>query len=265
MNNSWGCPTIEGCAPDTLRAIVESSQASGIFVEASAGNSGPAPYITGSPASGRGVVSVAAVDSTARFPAAVMTLAGGSSITAIDANGAPLSGGTLPVFVLRTATGTVSLGCGEAEYVDASIAGKLVVTRRGTCARVDRAIFGQKHGAAAVAMINNGPGYPPFEGDIPGVAIPFLGVLTSDASKLTGSTTAARCERHARQPRLPGGRGLQFRRPALRRQSFEAQRGRAGRVDPLHVLRKRQSGRASVGNVDGLAPRRRGGGARAPG
>src|SRR5207253_5916476 len=40
MNNSWGCPTSEGCAPDTLRTVVENSQASGIFVEVSAGNSG---------------------------------------------------------------------------------------------------------------------------------------------------------------------------------------------------------------------------------
>jgi len=41
MNNSWGCPTSEGCAPDTLRAVVENSEASGIFVEGSAGNAGP--------------------------------------------------------------------------------------------------------------------------------------------------------------------------------------------------------------------------------
>ena len=41
INNSWGCPTDEGCAPLTLRVIVENTQASGIFVEASAGNSGP--------------------------------------------------------------------------------------------------------------------------------------------------------------------------------------------------------------------------------
>jgi serine protease AprX len=41
INNSWGCPTSEGCAPNTLRTIVESSEASGIFVEVSAGNAGP--------------------------------------------------------------------------------------------------------------------------------------------------------------------------------------------------------------------------------
>src|SRR6266849_2989035 len=189
INMSLGAPFGTAKTSDALAA--QNAAKAGIIVVASAGNSGPAPYITGSPASGKGVVSVAAVDSTASFPAAVMALAGGKSITAIDANGAPLSGGTLSVFVLRTSSGTVSLGCNEAEYVDASIAGKLVVTRRGTCARVDRAIFGQRHGAAAVAMINNGAGYPPFEGDIPGVSIPFLGVLTSDAPTLTASATAA--------------------------------------------------------------------------
>ena len=189
INMSLGAPFGTAKTSDALAA--QNAAKAGIIVVASAGNSGPAPYITGSPASGRGVVSVAAVDSTASFPAAVMGLAGGKSITAIDANGAPLSGGTLSVFVLHTSTGSVSLGCNEAEYVNASIAGKLVVTRRGTCARVDRATFGQRHGAAAVAMINNGAGYPPFEGDIPGVAIPFLGVLTSDAPTLTASATAA--------------------------------------------------------------------------
>lgn len=41
INNSWGCPTSEGCAPTALQLIVENTQAAGIFVEASAGNSGP--------------------------------------------------------------------------------------------------------------------------------------------------------------------------------------------------------------------------------
>jgi len=41
INNSWICPTTEGCSTgDELRMIVENTQAAGIFVEASAGNSG---------------------------------------------------------------------------------------------------------------------------------------------------------------------------------------------------------------------------------
>ena len=41
MNNSWGCPASELCAPNSLQTIVENTVASGIFVEVSAGNSGP--------------------------------------------------------------------------------------------------------------------------------------------------------------------------------------------------------------------------------
>ena len=42
MNNSWGCPASELCAPTTLQTIVENTQAAGILVEVSAGNSGSA-------------------------------------------------------------------------------------------------------------------------------------------------------------------------------------------------------------------------------
>jgi hypothetical protein len=42
MNNSWGCPVSEGCTTGgELETIVNNTQASGIFVEVSAGNSGP--------------------------------------------------------------------------------------------------------------------------------------------------------------------------------------------------------------------------------
>jgi serine protease AprX len=42
MNNSWGCPLVgELCARNVMQTIVDNSEASGIFVEASAGNEGP--------------------------------------------------------------------------------------------------------------------------------------------------------------------------------------------------------------------------------
>jgi hypothetical protein len=129
------------------------------------------------------------MDSHASFPGAQINLTGGS-IEALDANGAPLTG-PLGIVVLRTAAGGVSLGCDETEWVDSVIAGKLVVTLRGVCARVQRAQFGQKHGAAAVAMINSSAGYPPYEGPIPGVSIPFLGVLPTDATALTAASAAS--------------------------------------------------------------------------
>jgi hypothetical protein len=101
------------------------------------------------------------------FPAVTLALSTGQSVVAINANGVTtLPSGALPVVVLRSSTGGVSLGCDPQEYVNAGVIGKLVVTLRGTCARVARAVYGQKAGAAAVAMINNAAGYPPFEGPI---------------------------------------------------------------------------------------------------
>jgi hypothetical protein len=113
--------------------------------------------------------------------------------------------GSLSVVVLRNANGTVSLGCNPADY-PASVAGKLVVVLRGVCARVHKAILGQKAGAAAVAMINTSTAYPPFEGDITSdpdtgeqfhVTIPFYGVKgllgsdpASDGDKLAAANGA---------------------------------------------------------------------------
>ena len=41
LNNSWGCPEVEGCDPNALLDGVRALQAAGIFMVASAGNDGP--------------------------------------------------------------------------------------------------------------------------------------------------------------------------------------------------------------------------------
>jgi len=41
LNNSWGCPPLEGCDADALAPAAEALRAAGIFVVASAGNEGP--------------------------------------------------------------------------------------------------------------------------------------------------------------------------------------------------------------------------------
>jgi len=181
----------------------ENAVNAGIVVVASAGNSGPVPYVVGDPSTGEKAISVAAVDSHASFPGEALALAPTGGITALDSDGIAAANGTsLPVVVLRDTAGSggVSLGCDPAEYTAAGVAGKLVVTARGTCARVARAIFGQQAGAAAVAMINNAPGYPPYEGPINSnpdtgiaytVTIPFLGVQGPSATNTDGATLAA--------------------------------------------------------------------------
>ena len=195
--------------PDTADALASTNAANaGIVVVAAAGNAGPQPYVLGSPASGDGAVAAAATDAHPSFPGAAVTLSAGTPIVAQDSNGAALPATALPIVVLPDTKGTgsngISLGCDPAEYTAAGVTGKLVVTVRGTCARVARAIYGQQAGAAAVAMVNNGPGYPPFEGAITSnpdtgipytVTIPFLGVQTGDEADLvaaaSGSATLA--------------------------------------------------------------------------
>ncbi len=41
LNNSWGCPELEGCDPTALEPAVNNLRAAGIFVVVSAGNDGP--------------------------------------------------------------------------------------------------------------------------------------------------------------------------------------------------------------------------------
>lgn len=187
INMSLGSPFGSPDDPDAVAAT--NAAKAGVIVVASAGNSGSNPYITGSPAAGYGAISVAANDPTSAFPAATITGAGTSP--AINANGATFANGlTLQVKVLKSGPTTISLGCNPAEY--AGTAGKLVITRRGTCARVARAVFAQQAGAAAVLMVNNTSAFPPYEGKITGnpdtgeqydVTIPFLGVPGTAATR----------------------------------------------------------------------------------
>ncbi len=182
INMSLGSPF--GRNDDLDSVATNNAVEAGVVVVASAGNSGPAAYITGSPGAADRAISVAAIDaSRAAMPGALINLPGGGAIPAINANEAPLPSGPMQVKVLRNPDGTVSLGCDPEEYVD--VAGKLVVTLRGSCARVARAVFGEQAGAAAVVMINTTTAFPPFEGPIEGnpdtgeeflVTIPFLGV-----------------------------------------------------------------------------------------
>ena len=198
---------VNGAGGDTAeQAAIANAIAAGIVVVAASGNAGPTPYITSAPAVAPGAISVAATDALASIPVATLALTGGATITVQNSNsGVFANGSTWPIIVLRNPNGTVSLGCNPAEYDPsqggANVVGKLVVTVRGTCARVFRAGAAQHFGAAAAAMINTAAGYPAYEGPIAGgaptpadgniyepVTIPFFGVLQSDTTALTGPT-----------------------------------------------------------------------------
>lgn len=182
INMSIGSPF--GREDEPSAAATNNASLAGVSVVMSAGNSGPNAYITGAPAVASRGLSVAAMDAVPSFPGANINFeVDGHSIPAINANAEPLPSGAHQIRVLRTSTGAVSLGCNPAEYAGSE--GKIVVVVRGVCARVARAIYGQKAGAVAVVMINTSTAFPPFEGKIREnpdtgekfrVTIPFLGV-----------------------------------------------------------------------------------------
>ncbi|MDX1686705.1 MAG: S8 family serine peptidase [Candidatus Promineifilaceae bacterium] len=63
LNNSWGCPELEGCDADALLPAVRALRAAGIFVVVSAGNDGPAcSSLDDPPAIYDEVFSVGAID-----------------------------------------------------------------------------------------------------------------------------------------------------------------------------------------------------------
>jgi minor extracellular serine protease Vpr len=172
---------------DSLDSIASDAAAqSGVIVVAAAGNEGSSAYVAGEPGSASRVLDVAAVDSSfAQFPAATIDTT--PAVTGLIANGVALDPAiTAPVVVVPGgAPGTIGLGCDAADYAGAS--GAIVVTTRGVCDRVARAQLGQAAGAVAVIMVNNGPGLPPFEGPIPGVTIPFIGVSADDTAALAAA------------------------------------------------------------------------------
>jgi minor extracellular serine protease Vpr len=191
INMSLGSPFGTSDQSNAELTAVNNAVAAGVTVVASAGNAGQNAYIVGAPSTANHALSVAASDgSVPIYPAGLFHLTAASSIVGINANGATFADGfSGTVRVLRDSTGGVSLGCDPAEYNGST--GKIVVVQRGVCARVARAIFGQKAGAAAVVMINNSTALPPFEGPITSnpdtgeqytVTIPFFGVRGTVAS-----------------------------------------------------------------------------------
>jgi len=198
VNMSLGAPYGGSNEADSVAS--DNAALAGTIIVASAGNSGPNPYIAGSPSTSTRAISVAASDPTASFPAADIGLPGGGTVQAIIANGIPVNGLNAPIKVLYTGTphdaAHISLGCDPSEYTAAGVTGDIVVVKRGTCARVARAIFGQQAGAAAVVMVNSSNAFPPFEGPITQnpdtgvpytVTIPFLGVKSSSAAALVAA------------------------------------------------------------------------------
>ena len=199
INMSLGSDFGSADAPEAVAA--SNAAKDGIIVVSASGNAGSSPYMTSSPASGTDGIAVAATDSTPGFAGVSLALGTGATVQGLNANGATFTDGlNAPLLELKDAAGNLSLGCTPADYVAQAALGKIVITRRGTCARVARAIFGQQAGAVAVIMVNNAAGLPPFEGKITSnpdtgipytVTIPFIGVDVASGPALIAAAAAA--------------------------------------------------------------------------
>jgi minor extracellular serine protease Vpr len=202
INMSLGARFSASLANDLVMEAADNATRAGIVVVAVAGNEGDVPYIARSPGSSTRSISVAASFAPATHPAATVVV-GATSRLLQNSNSAPFSGATYDIYVLKNATGGVSLGCkpntGSPDdwalpVNAANVPGKLVILQRGgTCTRVAKAIYGQQHGAAAVLMINTDEALPPHEGPITQnlddgtdftVTIPFFGARASDGPAL---------------------------------------------------------------------------------
>ena len=179
-----------GKATDPDAVAVSNAVAAGVVVVSASGNAGSQPYLTSSPSTGAGVVSVAANDALANYPAAQITV-DGKTIQTINVNGAKLPQ-SATLHVLRTEDNQISTGCDRDEYASVP-RGTIVVTKRGGCARVLRAMNAQRWGLAGAIMLNDSDEFPPYEGLITGdpetnenwrVSVPLLGVKSSDADAI---------------------------------------------------------------------------------
>ncbi len=162
----------------------------GISVVASAGNDGPNAYLVASPGSADGAISVGALDaSLAEFPAA--TIGTTPAASAIVANDAPFTtvSGVVRIAGAAAAASTIGIGCTPGEFAGVR-PGDIVVVKRGTCTRADKARLAAAAGAAAVVLVNTQAGLPPFEGTVSGVSVPFLGALSSAGPSLLAAQGA---------------------------------------------------------------------------
>ena len=166
INMSLGSPF--GSADDPSAVASTNAAKAGVTVVASSGNEGPSRTSRAArPAAARSAW--LRTTRSSRFPAATMVLSTGPTITGPNSNGFALRRRrtTSSRSTTYPATPLVNGARGQRRGFGSLPANALASRRyRGNCARVAKAIFGQQAGAAAVAMVNNATGYPPFEGKI---------------------------------------------------------------------------------------------------
>lgn len=181
INMSLGAPF--GTPYDASAAAADNAAAMGVIVVASAGNSGNVPYVTGTPGSGPGVISVAssidggysvlgiAVDidgEVSQYEAGVAAF--GPSLEEIEPVSAPV------------AVTTPSKAC---DPITEDLTGLIALISRGDCAFVDKVKNAQARGAVGVIVHNNGPGGPiTMGGSDASIEIPSVFITLADGETM---------------------------------------------------------------------------------
>jgi minor extracellular serine protease Vpr len=168
-----------GLANSSDAIASDNASKAGIIVVAAAGNAGPAPYMTGDPASGTRAISVAAMNARAFLANGVhISFASGSGANGVEANSLQLPNGSIPAVILKNGN-ALSLGCNASDYPAGGAAGAVVIVSRGTCSFVQKATNATNAGAVAIGVVNNAGGF--FNPLITGVTIPFIELQLSDS------------------------------------------------------------------------------------
>ncbi len=177
-----------GPASSSDSIAADNAAKAGIIVVAAAGNQGPAPYVTGDPASATNAISVAAMNARP-FLANGLNIAfsSGSSVNGVEANTLPLPHGSVPAVVL-TASGALSLGCNATDF-PAKVAGALVILSRGTCSFDQKTANAEAAGAVAIGVVNNAAGF--FSPLLTNPTIPFIELQITDTATFLALPSAA--------------------------------------------------------------------------
>ncbi len=194
ISMSLGAPYGASTSADAIAS--DNAAKAGIIVVAAAGNNGPAPYVTGDPASANHAISVAAMNARAFLANGVhIALSSGGGANGVEANSLKLPAGSVPAVILKSGS-ALSLGCNASDYPASGVAGAIVIISRGTCSFNQKAANAEAAGAAAIGVVNNGAGF--FNPLLTNVTIPFIELLLSDTptflaapSPLTASVAPA--------------------------------------------------------------------------
>ncbi len=152
-----------GRSDSAYDTAIQNAVKAGTVVVASAGNSGPNPYITGSPGSTKAALSVAALNKN-NTPGAVDLIPeiGNKVVGLVPAGDGKLPPSPVQLYSVNLANATNKLGCTASAFQDADgnslVTGKLVAIQRGTCTFVTKEASAFANGAAGVVLFNNTTG-----------------------------------------------------------------------------------------------------------